>query len=178
MKPSAMQSVLAGLVGTALFGWVMLSLFVLDPPGKLTDSDLKTVSGKVVKVEKTKGKGGGMLDLWLAGQDVPFRALDGPYPRSFDAAVLESLRPGSEARLSVRSADMTAPRRNLAQNQLFYPFVALDVDGKAALSLAAYNQWSVDNQKLAKWFLPLMFCASLYLLVAGIRAQSTQPLAY
>ena len=119
-----------------------------------------------------------MLDLWIAGQDVPFRAIDGPYPRSFDASVLESLLPGAAARVSVRSADMTAPRRNLAQNQLFYPFVALDVDGKAALTLEAYNQWSVDNQKVAKWFLPLMFGASLCLLIAGIRTHRTQPMAY
>lgn len=177
MKFSAMQSLFAGLVGTVLFGWVMLSLFVFDPPGRLTTADVKTVSGKVAKIEKRGSKGGGTLDLWIEGQSVPFRSFDGPYPGSFDPQILLLLKPGVEARVTVRTGDTGTPRRNLAQGQSFYPFVALEVDGRPALTLAAYNQWSVENQKLAKWFLPLMFCGSVYLLAAGFKAQRSQPFA-
>ncbi len=171
MKPSGMLSVIGGLAGTLLFGWVMLSLFVFDPPGRLGDSDVKVVAGKVVKFRKAENQGGGTLDLWLEGREVPFRCFDGPYPGSFDPEVLKLLGTGVEARVSVRTGEMGAPRRNLAQNQSFYPFVALDLDGRPAMTLEGYNQWSVKNQKVAQWFLPLMFCGSLYLLGAGIMAQ-------
>ncbi len=171
MKPSAMQSLIGGLVGTLLFGWVMLSMFVFDPPGRLTAADVKIVAGKIVKYEKSGNQGGGSLEVWIEGREVPFRSLDGPYPNSFDPEVLALLGLGVEARVSVKAGEMNAPRRNLAPNQSFYPLVALDLNGKPALSLEAYNQWAVKNQKVALWFLPLMFCGSVYLLWAGIMAK-------
>ncbi len=169
-----MQSVIAGLVGTLLFGWVMLSMFVFDPPGRLTVADVEIVSGRIVKYEKSGNKGVGTLDVWIEGRKFPFRSFDGPYPGSFDPEVLALLKLGVEAQLSVRTGEMSAPRRNLVQNQYFYPLVALDLNGRPALSLEAYNQWSVKNQKVAQWFLPLMFCGSAYLLWAGIMAQRSR----
>jgi hypothetical protein len=174
MKPSAMQSLIGGLLGTLLFGWVMLSTLVFDPPGRLTAADVKTVSGRIVKYEKSGNNSSGSLDVWIEGREVPFRSFDGPYPGSFDPDVLALLKLGVKAEVSVKTGEMSAPRRNLAQNQYFYPLVALDLNGKPALSLEAYNQWSVKNQKVAQWFLPLMFCGSLYLLWAGIMAQQSR----
>jgi len=173
-----MQSLIGGLVGTLLFGWVMLSLFVFDPPGRLTAADVKIVSGKIVQYERGVGKGGGSLDVWIAGREVPFRSLDGPYPGSFDPEVLALIGLGVEARVSVKTGDMGAPRRNLAQNQFFYPLVALDLNGRPALTLEAYNQWSVKNQELAQRVLPLLFCGSVYLLWAGIMAQRARRAAF
>lgn len=173
-----MQSLIGGLVGTLLFGWVMLSLFVFDPPGRLTAADVKIVSGKIVQYERGVGKGGGSLDVWIAGREVPFRSFDGPYPGSFDPEVLALLGLGVEARVSVKTGEMDAPRRNLSQNQFFYPLVALDLNGRPALTLEAYNQWSVKNQELAQWVLPLLFCGSVYLLWAGIMAQRARRAAF
>ena len=151
-----------------VFGYVMLSLFVLDPPGMLTAERVKVVTGKLVKATESGGKRKD-LDVWLEGQELPFRSFDSVYPSRFDHEVMASLRPGMEVRVSVRIREADSPRRNLAQNQLFYPLVALELDGKPALTLAAYNQWSDENQKVAQWFLPLMMCGCGYLVFFGIR---------
>ncbi len=165
-----MQTILLGAGGMILFGYFVLSLFVLDPPGILTADSVKVVTGKLVKASESGGKRKD-LDVWIEDQELPFRSFDSVYPRSFDSEVLATLRPGMEVRVSVRIKEAHSPRRNLAQNQLFYPLVALELDGKPALTLEAYNQWSVENQKVAQWFLPLMICACAYLLWAGIRAR-------
>lgn len=151
-----------------LCGYFMLSLFVLEPPGMLTADSVRVVTGRLVKATETGGKSKD-LDVWLEGQELPFRSFDSVYPRSFDGQVLATLRPGMEVRVSVRNKEADSPRRNLAQNQLFYPLVALELDGRPALTLAAYNHWSAENQKVAHWFLPLMMCLCGYLVFSGIR---------
>jgi hypothetical protein len=173
MKPTPMQSIVIGMGGMILFGWMMLSLFVLDPPGRLTADSVKVVTGKLAKAVEMGGKRRD-LDVWIDGQEIPFRSFDSVYPRSYDRDVLATLRPGMEVRVSVEIKDADSPRRNLAQNQPFFPLVALELDGKPALTLEAYNQWSAENQKVAQWFLPLMFCGCAYLGYSGIKARKVR----
>lgn len=168
-----MQSIIVGLGGMILFGWVMLSLFVLDPPGRLTAASVKVVTGKIAKAVEMGGKRSD-LDVWIEGQEIPFRSFDSVYPRSYDREILATLRPGMEARVSVQIKDADSPGRNLAQNQQFFPLVALEVDGKPALTLESYNQWSVENQKVAQWFLPVMICGCAYLAYSGIKARKVR----
>ena len=149
-----------------LFGYFLVTLFVLDPPHMLTAESVKVVTGKLIKATESGSRKD--LDVWIEGQELPFRSFDSVYPRSYDREVLATLRPGVEVRVSVRIKEADSPRRNLAQNQLFYPLVALEVDGKPALTLEAYNQWSVENQKVAQWFLPVMMCGCGYLVFSGI----------
>lgn len=54
-------------------------------------------------------------------------------------------------------------------NQSFRPFVALELNGKPALTLEKYNQWSEENQKTAHWVLPILFCCCLGLLWSGVQ---------
>lgn len=163
-----MQSILGGLGGMILFGWIMLSLFVLDPPGKLTSADVKVFSGTVTNAGETGSKGRS-LDVWLEGQEFPFRCFGGPYPKSFDKEVLATLQPGASASVSVELEDVDNPRHNSAQNQSFRPFVALELNGKPALTLEKYNQWSEENQKVAHWVLPALFCCSIGLFWSGMK---------
>lgn len=175
MKPTPMQSIVGGLAAMALFGWIMLSLWVLDPPGRLASADVKVVAGRVVKTGHVGVKAGyDTLEIWIEGQPIPFRSFDGPYPKSFDAEVLSMLRPGVDARVSVEPEDLASPRRNLAQNQLFYPLVALDVAGRPALTLEAYNAWSVKNQKTGFVVLPVLFLCGVGLLRSGLLARRLQ----
>ncbi|HEY1048904.1 MAG TPA: hypothetical protein VGE39_04090 [Prosthecobacter sp.] len=168
MTPTPVQSILVGVGGMILFGWMMLSLFVLDPPGKLTPADVKVFSGKV-KSAFEMGSKGRSLDVWLEGQEFPFRCFGGAYPPSFDKDVLATLQPGVAASVSVELEDAGEPRHNMAQNQSFRPFVALELNGKPALTLEKYNQWSEENQKTAHWVLPILFCCCLGLLWSGVQ---------
>lgn len=163
-----MQSILGGVGGMILFGWMMLSLFVLDPPGKLTSADVKVFSG-TVKSAFEMGSKGRSLDVWLEGQQFPFRCFGGAYPQSFDKDALEALQPGVTANVSVKLRDVNTPRHNMAENQSFRPFVALELNGRPALTLEKYNQWSEENQKVGHWVLPILFCCCLGLFWSGMQ---------
>ncbi|MGV3658781.1 MAG: hypothetical protein ACO1TE_01315 [Prosthecobacter sp.] len=168
MQPTPMQSILGGVGGMILFGYVMLSLFVLDPPGKLTSAHVKVFSG-TVKSTSEMGAQDRSLDVWLEGQEFPFRCFGGVYPQSFDKEALALLRPGVYASVSVQLKDADQPRHNRAQNQSFRPMVALELNGRPALTLEKYNQWSVENQKTAHLVLPILFCCSLGLFWSGMQ---------
>lgn len=165
-----MQSILGGVGGMLVLGWMMLSLFVLNPPGNLTSADVKVFSGTVKSASEISSKDTS-LDVWLEGQEFPFRCFGGAYPQSFDPSTLALLRPGATARVSVKLDDADKLRHNRAQNQSFRPMVALEVNDKPALTLEAYNAWSVANQQTARLFLPVMFCASIYLCYSGVQAR-------
>ena len=167
-----MQAILVG-AAVAIFGvYWLLSVLVLDPPGRLTRDHLTFIEGAVASTGNAGLKPGhGTLEIWVAGQALPFRSFDGPYPGSFDPETLSQLAPGSQVRVGVVTSELKSPRTNRAQGQSFYPLVSLDVAGKAALTLEAYNLWARNNLQTALVVVPAFMCGGVYLLWAGVLAR-------
>lgn len=172
MRPTTMQAIIGGAIVMAFCAYWLLSIMILDPPGQLTTPQLTFVSGRVSSTQDVGLKRGyGTLEIWIEGHKLPYRCFDGPFPGSFDLAALQLLGPGADARIGVVTKELESPRTNLAQGQSFYPFVSLELAGKPALSLDAYNEWSRKNQQTATLVVPLFFCCGAYLLYSGIIAK-------
>ena len=78
---------------------------------------------------------------------------------------------GQQARIGVVTVEMQQPRKDRSSGQNFYPFVSLDLAGQSVLTLNAYNEWSVENLRVAQWLLPAFLCCGLYLTYAGVVAK-------
>jgi len=168
MRLTRNQSTIVGIVTLAFCGYGLLSLLVLDPPGRITPDQLTFIEGAVASTNDVGiRKGYGTLEISVIGQELPFRCFDGPYPGSFDRDVLRRMMPGKNVRIGVVTSELASPRRNRAQGQSFYSFVCLDVEGRSALTLEAYNLWSRKNLKTGLILLLLLMCCGAYLIRAG-----------
>lgn len=174
MQPTPTQSIVGGVL-VAVFSAGMLLWQLLGTPVPLVNASVKVLAGKVTKTGHVGIKvQHDTLEIWIEGQPLPFRCFDGPYPGSFDAGVLSTLRPGIEARVTVTQDSLEKPLYNLAQNQQFYPLVALDLAGKPALTLQAYDAWMVKNRKAGLWLWPIMLFCGVYLFYFGVQARRLQ----
>lgn len=167
-----MQSMIIGAITMIGTLWIMGSLYIFNPPRHYLESDLTFFSGEIKSVGNVnQRKGFATLELAIKGQPLVFRCFDGPYPGSFDRAVLSTLAEGRQARIGVVTTALQTHRTDLASGVNFYPFVSLELNGRPALTVQNYNNWSKRNQALGKWLLPFFCCAGVYLLYAGLEAR-------
>jgi hypothetical protein len=172
MRPSPLQAIIVGAATAAFSAYWLVSMILIDPPGQLTSKQLAFIEGRVSSLGDVGIKRGyGTLEIWIEGQVLPFRCFDGPYPGSFDQSTLAELGAGKHVRVGLESAELKAPRTNLAQGQSFYSFVSLEIEGKSALTLEAYNVWSKQNIRVGFIVMPLLMFGGAYYVLSGLAAR-------
>lgn len=174
MRPMSGHAIFFGALMAAVCAWGMVQFFFFQPPGNLQPDELSWVTGRLDKIEEVSTHDGyTALQLWLRDWPLPFRCIDGTYPAYFEIDVIAAMVPGSHLSIGLKKGELDHPRRDPAQKQSFLSLIALKYDHENALSLESYNQWSRDRQRSARWLLPLMFCASMFLLYKGLKGRRT-----
>jgi hypothetical protein len=171
MRPSVTKGIIVGAIATIGSIAIMIWIFVLHPPQPLDHKDLTIISGSVAEAKEFKNSGGKDLELSVDGQALPFVSFSGVYPSKFSATALKQLASGVQVQIGVPTTEIGSPRTNRSRGQQFYQLVSLQIDGQPALKLSSYNDWRAENQKAAKWLLPIFLAMGLILLVMGIVAR-------
>ena len=157
------------LIGIGLFGWLGIQLFVAGGT-HYTERDLEMVAGKVERSgEVHRGRGGVVLQIWIAGQPLPFQGSAISYPKCYQKDLLAGLQPGEPVEIGILPAEKAKPNRSGLTRQPFLNIYALTVNGETALSIDDYNLCATHNEDIGRIVDPILLAVSLLLLIFSVR---------
>ena len=157
------------LIGLGLFGWLGIRLFIFGET-RHTERDLEMVAGKVERSgEVHRGRGGAVLQIWIAGQAVPFQGSSISYPKCYRKDLLAALQPGAPVEIGILPAEKAKPYRSGLTRQPFLNIYALAVNGEIALSIDDYNRCAAHNEGVGRIVDPVLLAVSLLLLIFSVR---------
>ncbi len=159
-----------GIVSVLAYHWITAPL--------LTDADITPFAGTVIEAREFTGKNS-YLEISVSDQPVRFRCFSKLYPHAFAKDVLARLGPGAPIVLGVAASEASSPRRNWLQNQQFYEFITMQIDGHNALLIDAHNKSVESDRRFGPWFCLVMAVIALWLIGIGYRHRaSNEPITH
>jgi hypothetical protein len=153
-----------GIVSFLAYHWITAPL--------LTDADITRIAGTVIEAREFSGKNA-YLEISVSDQPVPFRCFSKLYPHAFAKDALSRLGPGAAVVLGVAASESSSPRRKWLQNQQFYEFITMKIDGRDALLIDAHNKSVESDRRMAPWFCLVMAVGAIWLIGIGYRHRAS-----
>ena len=137
----------------AIGGWCWLLLLP-----RFDEKPRIDVAGEVTEVATPVIRGQPALELVLRGQTLRFRVFEQIFAQSLHRKVPADLVPGATVRLMIEKEDYEHPHSPEPYRVPTVTVDALELDGRAVLTLADSRRWYEGNRKVA-WVLVPIFCA-------------------
>jgi len=171
MKPNALINGISILGFLAFFLFGILALyFIFHKPA--LEPDLVTVSAIVIGAENESGhKRDVDLVVTLRDEEVKLRSCS-PYPSKFmfGADTSEKIMDGDRVNFILERSELeAAPRKNHRRGYLWREFVGMSTASAVHLTPQDHIQWHLNNQKIGKFFFPVLCLGGVYLIGSGYR---------